>query len=407
MNNSNGQIDGASDTREHLSKPLTIGLLWHSPNSGNLGVGALTVANMALVREAAGDTPVRFVLLSFVDPGRRFYAEVEGVEVVSINGKAMLPGGAFWRGVRQCDAVLDIGAGDSFADIYGRRRFAYLWASKLIVRLCRVPLIFSPQTIGPFTGATYKWLAGRALGWARIVFARDRLSLEAARKLNPRARVEQVTDVAFALPYRAAPRNPAGPIKVGVNVSGLLFNGGYGGSNQYGLQIDYAAYTRSLIARLAARSDVEIKLICHVNSEAMAADDDGRVADLLKREFPIVRRLPDFEGPSAAKNAIAELDFLIAGRMHACIASFSSGVPFLPVAYSRKFEGVFGLLGYEAIVPVRGLSTEQAVDHTLAAFENRTTLADQIEAGRVMADALLNVYRETMATHLEAMVKAG
>jgi polysaccharide pyruvyl transferase WcaK-like protein len=28
--------------------------------------------------------------------------------------------------------------------------------------------------------------------------------------------------------------------------------------------------------------------------------------------------------------------------MHACIAAFSSGVPVFPLAYSRKFNGLFG-----------------------------------------------------------------
>ena len=34
-------------------RTLSVGLLWHSINSANLGVGALTVSNLALAREAA------------------------------------------------------------------------------------------------------------------------------------------------------------------------------------------------------------------------------------------------------------------------------------------------------------------------------------------------------------------
>src|SRR3546814_6619812 len=33
------------------SRKLKIGLLWHSGKSGNLGVGALTMANMAIARQ--------------------------------------------------------------------------------------------------------------------------------------------------------------------------------------------------------------------------------------------------------------------------------------------------------------------------------------------------------------------
>jgi hypothetical protein len=49
--------------------------------------------------------------------------------------------------------VLDIGAGDSFTDIYGPKRFAYLWLTKAMAIARRRPLVLSPQTIGPFSKA--------------------------------------------------------------------------------------------------------------------------------------------------------------------------------------------------------------------------------------------------------------
>ena len=35
------------------ARRITIGLLWHSLNSGNLGVGALTLANASIARRVA------------------------------------------------------------------------------------------------------------------------------------------------------------------------------------------------------------------------------------------------------------------------------------------------------------------------------------------------------------------
>src|SRR4051794_21617730 len=99
---------------------ISIGLLWHSVNSGNLGVGALTVSNLALARQAAEAVGLKpsFHILGFVDHGNH-YVVGDDVEVVPMRGRAILPGGPYWRRLRELDCVLDIGAGDSFTDIYG------------------------------------------------------------------------------------------------------------------------------------------------------------------------------------------------------------------------------------------------------------------------------------------------
>jgi hypothetical protein len=54
--------------------------------------------------------------------------------------------------------------------------------------------------------------------------------------------------------------------------------------------------------------------------------------------------------------------------MHACIAALSSGVPVLPIAYSRKFRGVFGSLGYPIIADCRSEAAEQIVAKAIETF---------------------------------------
>src|SRR3546814_13677012 len=72
-----------------------------------------------------------------------------------------------------------------------------------------------------------------------------------------------------------------------------------------------------------------------------------------------------------AKSYISSLDYLVAGRMHACIAAFSSGTPVMPVAYSRKFSGLFGTLGYDFLLPVRGMDTQAALDFLMEGLGKR------------------------------------
>jgi len=390
---------------------ISIGLLWHASGSGNLGVGALTVGNLAAARRAAAACGLKphFKILEFAGDFGVTYIDEPDVETFTINTRSMLSPGGFWAQLKSLDCVLDIGAGDSFADIYGLKRFMFLWLSKALTGLRGRPLVMSPQTIGPFTRQPYLAMARSAMTGAAVVVARDPASLAAARKIAPKARTLQAVDVAFLLPFERVDHGAPGKVHVGVNVSGLLFNGGYTKANEFGLDIDYAAMARKLIVALAARPDVVVHLICHVNSDQLPLDDDRAVADRLKQEFPGVVRAPDFLSPSEAKGYIAGLDFLTAARMHACIAAFSAGVAVVPVAYSRKFSGLFqGVLQYPYEVPVRGLSTDEAVSYILQRLDERDELKRAAAAGLQVVDELLNGYiEELQRVFREATTRRG
>lgn len=383
------------DTKsEPARRTLTIGLLWHSPNSANLGVGALTLGNIAILRRAAAAAGVipHFLIIGFVDPGKPFYVAGDDIEIAPLNAKAFAPRGALWKAIARCDCVFDIGGGDSFTDIYGKKRFAYLWLSKFAVLVHQVPLILSPQTIGPFDRQPQRLLAAWIMKRARCVLARDPASFSAAQAMAPRANLAQATDVAFALPFTRI-EQPAGLFHVGINVSGLLFNGGYSGKNEFGMSVDYATFSRKLIAALSSRPATQVHLISHVNSDAVPQDDDGRVAQILALEFPNVVLPAAFADPVAAKSYIAGLDLVVGGRMHACIAAHSSEVPVVPVAYSRKFAGLFdGVLNYPYFVPVSGMDTDQAVSFVLDAVDKTVEMRAAIHRSQDKVAALLADY---------------
>lgn len=377
------------------ARPIEIGLLWHSARSGNLGVGALTVGNMAFARAAARAVgrEARFTIIGSRDTGRP-YIEGPDIRLVELDTRTLLSPRGYWRALAGLDCVLDIGGGDSFADIYGAKRFGFLWLTKLGALLRGKPLLLSPQTIGPFSRQPYRALAAFAMARAAAVVARDPLSFDVARAMVPSARVVQSVDVAFALPFSRRPKRADGRIAIGVNVSGLLCNGGYAGGNEYGLDVDYEALMRAFIGELVTRPDVAVSLVTHVNAPHMPSDDDGAAADRFAAMFPGVERVPDFASPSEAKSWISGLDFLVAGRMHACIAAFSSGVPVVPVAYSRKFSGLFeGMLGYSHLVPVKGLDTEAALAFLLDRLARRDELARAIADGNARVDVALGRYR--------------
>src|SRR5688572_28115577 len=107
------------NTRGRLSPELNVLLLWHSFQSDNLGVGALTVANISILQSAAEAARVRLGLTILGPDGSLDYS-VPGVHQMYWRGKRdLFPRSPVWRAIRETDLVLDIGGGDSFTDLYG------------------------------------------------------------------------------------------------------------------------------------------------------------------------------------------------------------------------------------------------------------------------------------------------
>jgi colanic acid/amylovoran biosynthesis protein len=98
------------------------------------------------------------------------------------------------------------------------------------------------------------------------------------------------------------------------------------------------------------------------------------------------------------------MDFFCGSRMHACIAAFSSGVPVVPIAYSRKFAGLFGSLGYTIITDCRTQTETQVLEAVVEAFQRRNELKIQLESGRAQACARLEGYEAVLREILSEVV---
>ncbi|GIZ52510.1 polysaccharide pyruvyl transferase family protein [Noviherbaspirillum aridicola] len=378
-------------------RTINIGLLWHSLDSPNLGVAALTHAQMHLAGEVARSMGIepRFSLLGWVQDGASPSAGAVA-RACRVNGKRLLGlEGDFHRAVKQCDIVLDIGEGDSFSDIYGWKRLAYLAGTKVVARLHKRPLVMSPQTLGPFRHPLARRIGDFVMAHSRAVFSRDGLSTEYFQGRGLDVEFHEAIDVAFALPFERAPRT-AGRVRVGINVSGLLWSGGYTGNNQFGLTIDYRDAVLRVIDEVSAGGDADIVLVPHVITADRAAEDDLRVSQEIARMRPGVTVAPTFASPVEAKSFISGLDFFTGARMHACIAAFSSGVPCVPMAYSRKFTGLFNTLGYPHVADCTRETTDQVVARIVDACNQRARLAEQVAAGNVVAQRRLDQYKATL-----------
>lgn len=377
-----------------MTSSLTVGLLWHSMNSDNLGVGALTMSNIAIVEEVAAGMGVdlTFKILGWTDP-KPHYETRDNIKVVNLRLKDFAPFmGKLAKESKTCDLVIDIGGGDSFTDIYGLHRIGTLIGSKALVWMSGTPYILAPQTVGPFDKVWSRPIARWAMNRARGVVTRDAISTEFAKGMNLKTALIQATDVAMRLPYTPAGGRKDGPLRVGINVSGLLMNGGYTKSNQFGLKADYPTLVRSIISDIQARSDIELHLVGHVISDAIEVEDDHRANLKLADEFEGLVVAPKFATPSEAKTYIATLDAFMGARMHACIAAFSSGVPVLPMAYSRKFKGVFGTLGYDRLADCKAEDADAIRAKVAELLDNQSLIKTEVETAFAQAQARLEPY---------------
>lgn len=66
--------------------------------------------------------------------------------------------------------------------------------------------------------------------------------------------------------------------------------------------------------------------------------------------------------------------------MHSTIAAFSSGVPVVPMAYSRKFNGLFiDTLDYNHLVDLKKDDSKTILENISSSFGSRESLQKEIK----------------------------
>ena len=292
--------------------------------------------------------------------------------------------------LKTCDLCFDFTAGDSFSDIYGLKGFVKSTIFKLLTIHYSKKFVLGPQTYGPYNHLFARFLAKQVILKSNYVCSRDYISAKVVKALCGRD-IDVFTDVAFALPYTPGNLIKNDKIKVGVNVSGLLWNGGYKGDNQFNLRMNYRDYIYTLFDNLANDSRFQLFLIPHViilNTGSIENDYTASI-ELIKK-YPSCSISPNFTTPIKAKSFISNMDIFIGSRMHATIAAFSSEVVTIPISYSRKFEGLYNSIGYEYSINARDLTTEQAIDKTINYIENKIELINcQTKSIQIVETALL------------------
>lgn len=298
----------------------------------------------------------------------------------------------------QSNFVGDIRGGDSFSDIYGVKDFLIASIPALIVLLLGKKLVLLPQTIGPFDAYVTRKLAAYIISKSHRVCSRDLASIEYVNNhlinnISISSPLMFCPDVAFLLDsimpdnVDIRPLISAGnalPV-IGINVNGLMYNGGYTGKNMFGLKADYKQMMLQLIETLLNETDAELLLIPHTFGPPGGVNSDPDASQKLlnsvdERLRTRVHMVMSEHDQSGMKGIIGLCDFFIGSRMHACIAALSQHIPTVGIAYSKKFSGVFESIGSEdTVLDARTLSDTDIVKKIVALYKRRDTLRDDAE----------------------------
>jgi polysaccharide pyruvyl transferase WcaK-like protein len=304
----------------------------------------------------------------------------------------------YLKHIVESDIVASMAGGDSFSDIYGIKRFLYVSLPQLLVLFMGKDLVLLPQTIGPFKRKLMRLIARYILNRSKIVYSRDHAGLKEIQNFlgNKYAlgKFRFCYDIGFVVePIKPDNMDVDDIFKkgkddsciVGLNVSGLLFMGGYTKNNMFGLKINYGKFINSLIDFLIQKKNVNVLLVPHVFGAGINSESDSIVCQKIynKLKTKYKDKLFVINGKynlNEIKYIIGRCNFFIGSRMHACIAALSQNIPAISIAYSKKFFGVMQTISVESLVAdPREMGEEEILNIINKAYEHRDLLREKLE----------------------------
>ena len=320
------------------------------------------------------------------------------------------------KALEETDIIGDIRGGDSFSDIYGLKRYVIATLEIWTVILVKGSIVHFPQTYGPFRTRTSRVIARYLLSRSSILAARDKESQRIAQELAGKSiKVQLSPDVAFSL-YVERPlaiqtdpplSGPLPPDIIGLNINGLMFNGGYSRGNMFGLKLDYASFLPDLVTQLLREHAGELLLVPHTFAPAGNVESDNEASWKLRAALPAdlqkrIRIVTAEYDCHELKGIIGQCDFFIGARMHSCIAALSQGVPCVGVAYSMKFRGVFETVGAdEFVVDGRSTTNLEAVKRIVELYRQRNTIrADLQKRAAAAKSRLAEIFSSLLQHHV-------
>jgi colanic acid/amylovoran biosynthesis protein len=431
---------------------MTITILGAAFNNENLGVGALAVGIVTCIEEAVPGAEIS--LLDFAQTPEVCHLKLNGrtttIRTVNLRMKPSSPANNIvflvalalllrllpksirkslyaknrvLSHIQNSDVIVSIAGGDSFSDIYGMRRLFDVSMPQFLVLLLGKELVLLPQTLGPFKAGIAKTAARIIMSRARLVFSRDKASLQEARLVMGGGTLPAHMRFCPDLGFMMQPQRPEhldidgvslkeddGTPLVGLNISGLLYIGGYKRDDAFGFQEKYIEFSYRIIDWFIREKQARVLLVPHCLGTGAESDSvaSERLYEELKAKYPGMLGLVRGRYATAEmKYIIGQCDFFVGSRMHACIAALSQGIPAVAVAYSRKFTGVLETLGAaDLVVDPQVLGVEEMLCVIGEKFDKRSKIKTLLSGNIVeVRRTILDLFPEICSRAKQASLK--
>ncbi len=256
-------------------------------------------------------------------------------------------------------------------------------------------------SVGPFHDEAIRQRVIDNLSLSDAIFLREELSLNYLSQFKTlENKLHLIADPAFQMkPEDYHLEKTPGKIYVGVNMSELAV--GHSISDP-----EKASNSKKLMAMMLddlieQNDNIELVLIPHVN--LYGSQDDMNflrpLYDNMKHKSRVQIIQPGL-GARRTKGLIAQLDLLIAARMHCCVGGISVGTPTLFITYSNKGRGMsgyaYGHHKYEIECSAMFDETEKFLSLTMDMIDARRDISnylkqqktrfesDSMEAGKIL-----------------------
>jgi polysaccharide pyruvyl transferase WcaK-like protein len=297
------------------------------------------------------------------------------------------------------DAIIDLNS-DAINEHYGTVFPLYTLFNLLLASLSGKPVIVCPCTIGRFR-KPLRYIVKFVLNRMNLIMVREEIGRRNLRSLGvSKPKIAVVADLAFLFEAAQNSETLAGirltelerPI-VGIAPSQEISRYAFVQSRESS-DLKYEKYVK-LMAQIAdfviESLNASVVLIPHSLSEKGTARYrwlDDRI--MCKRVHALISNKEKTrltEGPfrpDELKALIGACDLFIGCRMHATIASTSSIVPTVTVAYGEKFEGIIGrLMGQQDRIVNIGQDYETVFDQLkskiVSTWENRDNVRQTLK----------------------------
>lgn len=392
---------------------------------GNRGCCALAASFVKLITEITPDAKIHFLYANRIGGIQKLKVAGENIEIKIVNcrlsSKSKLNEHLFWifflaifqklmpikflrnkiiesnkwlSTLQEADFVGEIRGGDSFSDIYGLVNFLLGVIPCIIAILMKKKLVMLPQTYGPFKSKIAKILARYIMLRSDRLISRDEESILTARSImgdkGKSREIQLCPDIAFVLEsVCSSEKKIEPPISVtnlpliGLNISGLLYVGGFDHNNRFGLKVNYKELIDKLIGELLEKTESHILLVPHVFSDIPDMDELTLCRQFVhgyNDKYQGRIHTIDFQyNQNELKGIISMCDFFIGARMHSCIAALSQCIPTIGLAYSKKFTGVFKTAGMEQFaLDMRKHDQNEIIKSIFNAIDIRNSTAQEL-----------------------------